>query len=169
MIDPQAGCYRTESDCVSQIAWQIFWRLRTKSQVEQLRKDDNRASEDSHGGDEEKEVVDTLILSDVVYEGVMKQLKLGDDALYNQLVLNMLKRQTKDHIVFSIWNNLSDDQAKHLRQYINQTSKTAPWMRDDDVLMEFAQMYPYLMEKVFAGLTNFFQRFIDKFNEISEA
>ncbi len=119
--------------------------------------------------DEDKEVIDTLVLADVVYDAVLSELNLGDDPLYKQLVLNMLKRQTKNHIVFSIWNNLTDEQSKHLRQYINQSAKTAPWMREDDILMEFAQMYPDLKEKIFAGLTEFFQRFIDKFNEISEA
>ena len=119
--------------------------------------------------DDEKVAIDTMILSDVVYEGVLEQLNLGDDPIYRELVLGMLKRQTKDHLIFSIWNNLDDEQARHLRQMLNQTAVTDPWLRLDDLLIEFAMMYPSLMDKVYASLTEFFQRFIGKFNEISEA
>lgn len=119
--------------------------------------------------DDEKVAIDTMILADVVYEGVLEQLNLGDDPIYRELVLGILKRQTKDHLIFAIWNNLDDEQARHLRQMLNQTAVTDPWLRLDDLLIEFAMMYPALMDKVYASLTDFFQRFIGKFNEISEA
>lgn len=120
--------------------------------------------------DEEKVFIDTLIGADIVYDGVLSQLNIPeDDELYRNLILGMLKRQTKDHLVFAIWNNLDEKQTLHLRDYINQISITHSWMSHEDVLMEFALMYPDLMEKVYKSLSEFFQRFIEKFNEISEA
>ena len=119
---------------------------------------------------EETEFLDTLILSDLVYDAVISKLKIEqDDEVYKSLVLGMLKRQTKDHLVFSIWNNLDEDQLSHLRDFINQTVVTAPWMKNEDVLMEFALMYPKLKEKILISLNEFFKKFIEKFNEIAEA
>ncbi len=120
--------------------------------------------------DEEKEFLDTLIMSDLVYDSVISQLKIDqNDELYKNLVLGMLKRQTKDHLVFAIWNNLDENQLSHLKDFINQTAVTAHWMKQEDMLMEFALMYPDLKEKIFQSLNEFFKKFIQKFNELSEA
>ena len=120
--------------------------------------------------DEEKEFLDTLIMSDLVYDSVISQLKIDqNDELYKNLVLGMLKRQTKDHLVFSIWNNLDEKQLIHLKNFINQTAVTAHWMKQEDMLMEFALMYPDLKEKIFKSLNEFLKNFIKKFNEIAEA
>ncbi len=119
---------------------------------------------------EETEFLNTVILSDLVYDAVISKLKIKqDDEVYKTLILGMLKRQTKDHLVFSIWNNLDEDQLSHLRDFINQTVVTAPWMKNEDVLMEFALMYPKLKEKILISLNEFFKKFIEKFNEIAEA
>lgn len=105
--------------------------------------------------------------ADSLYEAVVAQLNIDPrDEVYKALVMGMLKRQTKDHLIFSIWNNLDDEMAKHLREFINQTAMTMPWMKHEDTLIEFAMMYPNLMEKIYAGMTVFFQNFIKKFNEI---
>ncbi len=120
--------------------------------------------------DEEKEFLDTLIMSDLVYDSVISQLKIDqNDELYKNLVLGMLKRQTKDHLVFAIWNNLDEKQLSHLKDFINQTTVTAHWMKQEDMLMEFALTYPDLKEKIFQSLNEFFKKFIQKFNELSEA
>ena len=105
--------------------------------------------------------------ADSLYEAIVAQLNIDPrDEVYKALVIGMLKRQTKDHLIFSIWNNLDDEMAKRLREFINQTAVTMPWMKHEDTLIEFAMMYPNLMEKIYAGMTVFFQNFIKKFNEI---
>lgn len=105
--------------------------------------------------------------ADSLYEAIVAQLNIDPrDEVYKALVMGMLKRQTKDHLIFSIWNNLDDEMAKRLREFINQTAVTMPWMKHEDTLIEFAMMYPNLMEKIYAGMTVFFQNFIKKFNEI---
>ncbi len=105
--------------------------------------------------------------ADSLYEAVVAQLNIDPrDEVYKALVMGMLKRQTKDHLIFSIWNNIDDEMAKRLREFINQTAVTMPWMKHEDTLIEFAMMYPNLMEKIYAGMTVFFQNFIKKFNEI---
>ncbi len=105
--------------------------------------------------------------ADNLYEAVVARLNIDpSDELYKALVMGMLKRQTKDHLVFSIWNNLDDELSSRLREFINQSSVTMPWMKHEDAVIEFAMMYPALMEKIFAGMSVFFQGFIKKFNEI---
>lgn len=119
---------------------------------------------------EEQKILNIFKDADNLYEAVMAKLNIDhSDQVYTDLVLGMLKRQTKDHLVFSIWNNLDEAQTKHLRDYINQMSVIAPFVSNDDILMEFAMMYPALMEKVYASLSEFFKGFVKKFNEISGA
>lgn len=119
---------------------------------------------------EEEEILDQMIKSDLVYETVLGQLKIDqDDEVYRSLILGMLKRQVKDQIILAIWKNLNDEQNKHLRDFINQMSVIAPWMNTEDLLIEFAIMYPDLTGKVHKALSDFFKHFIEKFNEISEA
>jgi hypothetical protein len=105
--------------------------------------------------------------ADSLYEAVLAKLNIDrNDEVYVALVMGMLKRQTKDHIIFSIWNNLDEKLATRLHEFINQTTITMPWMKHEDSLIEFAMMYPVLMEKIYAGMSVFFQNFIKKFNEI---
>jgi len=105
--------------------------------------------------------------ADNLYEAVLSQLNIDqNDEVYKAIVMGMLKRQTKDHIVFSIWKNLDDELAVRLREFINQTSITMPWMEHEDALIEFALMYPAVMKKIYIGMSAFFQNFIKKFNEI---
>ena len=105
--------------------------------------------------------------SQKLYLSVLGQLNIDHyDEVYSNLVLGMIERQTKDHLLMSIWSNLDDAQAKHFREYLNQMSVIAPWASNDDLLMEFAMMYPALMEEIYDGLTVFFENFIKKFNEI---
>lgn len=102
-----------------------------------------------------------------LYLSVLAQLNIDhNDEVYSDLVLGMIERQTRDHLVFSIWNNMDDAQAKHFRDYLNQMSVVTPWANNDDLLIEFALMYPALMEKIYAGMSVFFKNFIKKFNEI---
>jgi len=118
--------------------------------------------------EEEAALINDFLIANGIYDAVMAQLKLpADDELYQSLVFGMLKRQTKDFLVFTIWDNLNDKQARHLRDFVNQSSVTVPWMAHEGILMEFAMMYPDLMEKIYSGLSEFFKNFIKKFNEIS--
>src|SRR3989338_5555451 len=105
---------------------------------------------------EQIEAIDKLVLADAVYDAVVAQLKLDfDDAIYVALVTGMLKRQTRDHLVFSIWNNMDEAQLGHFRDFMNQMAVVAPYLSHEDLLMRFAMMYPELKSKIFAGLTAF--------------
>lgn len=105
-----------------------------------------------------------------VYEAVISQLNIPhDDALFHDIVYGILRRQSKDHMVFSIWNNITKEQDRHLRDFIDQSMVTNPLASSDDLLIEFALMYPKLMDKVYESLSAFFKSFIAKFNEILEA
>ncbi len=134
-------------------------KLKTES-ADDLQKKLNKMSE------EESASLETLVVAEEVYDTVVDCLGIPEeDEVYRGLVKGMLKRQSKDHLIFAIWNNLDDEQAKHLRDFANQTSITAPFMSHEDVLMEFAMMYPALMEKVRASLSDFFKKFIENFGK----
>ena len=124
---------------------------------------------------DENKKVDQMITqvfddSDFVYETVLSKLDLpeGDD-VYRALVMSTLRQQAKDHMIFSIWNNLNPKQALHLRDYLAQTKVFADFLTTDDAVMEFALMYPLLLDKVYASLANFFIEFIKKFNRYKSA
>ncbi|MFH1284577.1 MAG: hypothetical protein ABIH78_03250 [Candidatus Peregrinibacteria bacterium] len=118
----------------------------------------------------EKEFIDILIASEGVYDAVVAQLDIPkDDELYRNLVVGILKRQTRNHLVFSIWNNMDDAQLEHLREFMNETAVIVPEVGYEEILMQFALMYPDLMEKIHKSLADFFRGFIEKFNEISRA
>lgn len=120
--------------------------------------------------DDQKKMIDDVIVADFVYDSVIDCLNIReDDYLQKNLIYGVLVRQTRDHIVFAIWNNLSDKQSKHLRDFVNQVAVTEPGLSHENVMIEFAQLYPDLMEKVYESLSRFFKDFIEKFNEINEA
>ncbi len=110
------------------------------------------------------------MVAEEVYESVLLQLNIDhEDLVYRALVKSMLRRQTKDHLVFAVWHNLSEEQSKHLREFVNQMAKVDPSMQAEDMLLEFAMTYPELEHKVFTSLSQFFARFISRFNSILEA
>ena len=116
---------------------------------------------------EQKEALDALLVSEQVYDAVLSRINFKNvDEIYMEMIKNMLKRQTKDHLVFAIWNNIDDEQARHLRDVFRQTNVTAPELGYEDVLIEFALMYPELMEKVNKSLDGFFKRFVENFNKL---
>jgi hypothetical protein len=116
---------------------------------------------------EEIDVLDTMIFADSLYEAILGQLQIDqNDEIYKNLVLGALKRQTRDRLIFSIWKHLDENQRVHLRDFIAETTITAPWVNLDDALITFANLYPSLMTKVYADLTDFFKKFIENFNKI---
>lgn len=118
---------------------------------------------------DQKMMMDDVVLADAVYDGVISLLNIAeDDHLQKNLLYGILVRQTRDHIIFAIWNNLTAEQSKHLRDFVNQVAVTEPGISHENVMMEFAQLYPPLMDKVYESLGKFFQDFIEKFNEINE-
>ena len=120
--------------------------------------------------EEDERMIDNIIVADFVYDSVIDQLNIPkDDEVYKNLIYGVLTRQTRNHIVFAIWNNLSGEQSKYLRDFIDQVARTSPGLTHENVMMEFAMMYPPLMEKVYESLSGFFKHFIEKFNEINEA
>ncbi|MBT7736303.1 hypothetical protein HN709_01315 [Candidatus Peregrinibacteria bacterium] len=123
----------------------------------------------SGNSDSTEDVVKIFDDADFVYARVLDKLKLpNDDEVFESLVLSTLKRQTKDHMVFAIWNNLDKKQAVHLRSFLAQTKSFADFLSTDDAVIEFALMYPLLLEKVYASLADFFIKFVDKFNKHQE-
>ena len=119
---------------------------------------------------EDRELMEVISTGESVYEAVMSFLNIDEkNKLYYNLIRGILRRQTKDHLVFSIWNNLSDDQAIHLQEYINEMAVLFPNMAHEDILMEFSMKYPTLMEKVSESLSNFFKEFISRFNGLAGA
>lgn len=117
---------------------------------------------------EEKEAIDTMIIADIAYDAVISRLDISkNDELYKALMLGILKRQTKNHIVLTIWKNLTKEQIVHLKNMIDQSSVTMPEISTDDVIIEFALMYPELMTKVRKSLSIFFKDFITEFNTLN--
>ena len=84
-------------------------------------------------------------------------------------MLGILKRQTKNHIVLTIWKNLTKEQIEHLKNMIDQSCVTMPGIPTDDVIIEFALMYPELMAKIRKNLSIFFKDFITEFNTLNAA
>ena len=110
-------------------------------------------------------ILETILGADEVYIAVLRKLDMDPkDEIYQALVLAMLKRQTRDHLVFSVWNNLNDVQALHLKDFIKQYSVIDEDKSVDEIVLEFALMYDELMEKIFKNLSEFFQGFIQRFN-----
>lgn len=120
--------------------------------------------------EEEREFMKEAVLAEEVFELVVAKLNIPeDDEAYQNMVIGMLKKQAKDHVIFSIWNNLDDKMAVHLRQFINQSAAVYPDKDNDEVLIEFALLYPDLMGKIYKSLSEFFANFIKRFNEINGA
>jgi len=118
---------------------------------------------------EDIDIIDTMIFADSLYEAILGQLQIDqNDEIYKNLVLGALKRQTKDRLIFSIWKHLDEKQIAHLRDFVAETTTTAPWISLDDTLITFANLYPSLMMKVYSDLTDFFKKFIKNFNKILE-
>ncbi|MDD3861891.1 MAG: hypothetical protein PHP74_03335 [Candidatus Gracilibacteria bacterium] len=112
-------------------------------------------------------IMETTFSADSLYASILDALNIDSaDVVYRNLVLGILQKQTKNRIILSIWKNLDKDQKSHLKDFISQTSFTAPFMELDDVLMTFANLYPELMKKVYQDLTKFFKNFIENFKKI---
>lgn len=114
-------------------------------------------------------IMDTIFKAESLYEAILSQLEIDQkDDIYKNLVLGSLKRQTRDCIVLAIWKYMDKKQRSHLKDFVAETTITAPFMGLDDVLMTFANLYPTLMTKVYEDLTKFFQNFIENFNRIKK-
>lgn len=110
------------------------------------------------------ELVDTLVGAEEVYHAIVEKVTSeNDDVFYKELVLSMLKRDTKSHIIFTIYKNLDSKKLKHLRDFINQSHITTPYFDNEEVLMQFALLYPDLMREIHRSLIEFFREFIERF------
>jgi hypothetical protein len=105
-------------------------------------------------------------LSSDLLNKVLDELDLENNEEYRQQVYDLLKRQAHRHIIFSIWRNLDEAQASHLKDYLNQSSVIDPGLSTDTVLIEFALLYPKLLEKIYSSLSDFFKDFIESNRDI---
>ncbi len=117
---------------------------------------------------DEKRIIDDFLMAESLYETVLDQLNIPEDNMAYKLTMRgILERQSTDHMVLTVWKNLSDEQAQHLSDYLSQAFNLTPWLKTEDIILEFALMYPDLCEKIDKSMTGFFKHFIEKFNEIS--
>lgn len=120
--------------------------------------------------DEQKEFINTMVIADAVYDGVIERLNIDqNDPIYRELVDGMLRRQTIDFLIFKIWRNMDEEQLRNFRKYLSEAVVTEPWASADEILIEFALMHPKLLEKIYSRLPEFFDRFIERFNGIMES
>ena len=117
---------------------------------------------------EQKEVYDTLMLSELVYDSVIFKTNINkDDELYRNTLLGILKEQTKRFLTYSIWKNLDEKQTEHLKDYISQKSLIDPDLPTFEILIEFVSMYKSLSNKIYSELMGFFDEFIETVNKVN--
>lgn len=118
----------------------------------------------------ENEILEEVLLADTVLETVLNQLKIDhEDLFFRALMKNMLRRQAKDQIILAIWTNLTDEQSKHLREFLRQSRITAKWLTEENIVIEFGMLYDDLKQKMFNALSDFFKAYIERYNSSSEA
>lgn len=118
----------------------------------------------------EKDILEASEAADDVYIAVISQLDIDhSDIDFAKEIMNLLRKQTKDFLVYSIWKNLTEEQSKELQSYLKQVFALRPGEDNEDILLEFAHGYPDLMDKVLDGLSDFFRDFIEKFNRYYNA
>jgi len=117
--------------------------------------------------EEQESLMEDVIVADAVYDSVMEQLDLDpNNDVYIALVKNMLIKQAEDFAVFTIWNNLNEEQMANLKDYIDYTFKTSPLARYEDAMFSFSSLYPDLRKKLSSEIELFFENFVERFVEI---
>lgn len=120
--------------------------------------------------EQQQKFLASSFVAEEVFEMIASSLNIDEnDEMHQNLTIGVLKRQTRNHMILYIWENLTDKQISHFKDFLNQSSVVYPEKAHDEVLIEFALLYPNLMEKVYESLSGFFKDFIEKFNEINEA
>lgn len=105
-------------------------------------------------------------LEEAVVEGVIARLKIDQANQYlRDKAVNLLKAGAKEHVIASIWQNMSDDQALHFQNYVGQSAVIEPELSSNEVLMKFAELYPDLRIKVSGDLGQYFDNFVSTFNQ----
>lgn len=118
--------------------------------------------------DSEKSRVFSILLSESIYEDVLDKAGISrEDEFYRSLMVGVLKRKSKDQIVFSIWKNVSNDARDHLNEYVRQEFLIHTKRKHEDILIEFALMYPALVKNIAKDLNEFFEAFASKFRELA--
>jgi|GEM_PF-1365511 len=119
---------------------------------------------------EEKDTVLSMFAADELLEAVMSMLNIDQsDEIFKKLMYNTLRRQTKDFIIYTIWNHLTPTQAKELQKFMDFNLDTYPWMNHEDVLIEFSLLYPEFTPLINDSLSDFFKSFVFEFNKINKA
>jgi len=119
---------------------------------------------------DEKDTILKMFAADELFEAVLNMLNIDQsDELFKKLMYSTLRRQTKDFIIYTIWNNLTPIQAKELKKFMDFNLETYPWMNHEDILMEFSLLYPEFTLKINEALSDFFKTFVVEFNRINKA
>ncbi len=104
--------------------------------------------------------------AEFIYDSVVDQLGIDpEDGLYKDHVIALLKKSSERHLVKFVSESLSDVQKDELNQFISDYSN----MEYDEAVIAFSNKNPQLEEKLHKSMTEFFQDFIDSFEEISKA
>lgn len=120
--------------------------------------------------DANKEFAQICEDSDNVYMSVISQLNIDhSDEKFVEEIFEMLNRRTRDFLILSVWKHMTEEQSKELQTYLEKMFTERPDEDEDNLILEFAFANRDLVEKVCAGLSDFFEDFIKKFNRYYEA
>ncbi|MBI4235170.1 hypothetical protein HY604_02625 [Candidatus Peregrinibacteria bacterium] len=121
-------------------------------------------------GEEERVFVENALIEEALYESVIAQLHISADTpVFHAFITGILKGQAKDRLIVEIWKNMDEKQLDHLNFQINSLTVTDPEKDKDALLIDFALMYPALMQKVYAGMKAFFDEFVEEYNKLHDA
>ncbi len=117
----------------------------------------------------EEEILKNLVVSDALLETVVSRLNIDpENAVFRGIVFGSLKRQTKDQIILCIWQNLGEEQLKDFKDFSEEMWEVAPRLGHEDLLMQYALLDEDLMKKIHKHLSEFFKKFIERFNELND-
>jgi len=115
---------------------------------------------------EEEFALGLLANADKLFDDVFAKLELDDDPGYSAMLRAMLRKQAANRIIVLIWKNLDKERIGALKDYLKQSVASERNLDPNSILMEFALLYPDLIEKVVKGLDEFFDQFVDIFRKV---
>ena len=116
---------------------------------------------------DEQNLLERMLAADLIYDVVMIQLDFDDDPVFASLVEQVLRKQTVNNIISTIWKNLDAPLIEALKLHLDHNSGLDISISHEELLMNFALRYPVLSHKINQSLAQFFRDFIAKFTELS--